>query len=316
MMDSSGSMMRRPFVFGGWRHGKEETYMKVAGFDAVLKSLNKLDPWLRSLGIEPKSDRWHQAIQIVDRAKEQRAIVERGGRREHIGNYMDGLFEAMEIHEIVEAFSGESSPAFKGKLERALCGPISPFDEQPKNSEARNTMFELSLAADWKNAGNQVEVGEPDIKLRAPAALFQTECKRPFSENSVRRNIEDAASQLGKELNKPCNENDYGIIAISLSRVFTKGNLGCFAPAGIGKQVIGEALAEVLDENTQQWGLKRFREMHPRIVSVMFHLAAPWDIGGQRLIHLSTSNFLETGNDARGWNILRNHVESLEQAFA
>lgn len=177
-------------------------------------------------------------------------------------------------------------------------------------------MFELSLAADWKNAGNQVEVGEPDIKLRAPAALFQTECKRPFSENSVRRNIEDAASQLGKELNRPGNENDCGIIAISLSRVFTKGNLGCFAPAGIGKEVIGEALAEMLDENTQQWGLKRFREMHPRIVAVMFHLAAPWDIGGERLIHLSTSNFLETGNDARGWNILRNHVESLEQAFA
>jgi hypothetical protein len=39
--------------------GKEETDMKVATFDAVLKSLNKLDPWLTSLGIEPKSDRWH-----------------------------------------------------------------------------------------------------------------------------------------------------------------------------------------------------------------------------------------------------------------
>ncbi|HKV78021.1 MAG TPA: hypothetical protein VJP02_07785 [Candidatus Sulfotelmatobacter sp.] len=290
--------------------------MKVASFDAALKSLNKLDPWLRSLGIEPKGDRWHQAVEMVQRAKEQRAIVERGGPRAHISNYMDGLFEAMEIHEIVKAFYGDSSPALTAKLTRALCGPISPFDEPPKNGEARNTMFELSLAADWKNAGSAIEVGEPDIKLRAPAALFQTECKRPFSEKSVRKNIEDAASQLGKELNKPGNENDYGIVAISLSRVFTKGNLGCFASAGMGKQVIGEALAEMLDDHTQQWGLKRFREMHPRIVAVMFHLAAPWDIVGERLIHLSTSNFLETGNDTRGWNTLRNHVESLEQAVA
>lgn len=290
--------------------------MKIATFDAVLKSLNKLDPWLTSLGIEPKSDRWHQAVQMVKRAKEQREIVELGAPRAHIGNYMDGLFEALEIHEIVEAFNGDSSPALKAKLMRALCGPISPFDEQPKNSEARNTMFELSLAADWRNAGSEVEVGEPDIKLHAPTALFQTECKRPFSDNSVRTNIEDAASQLGKELNKPGNENDYGILAISLSRVFTKGNLGCYAPAGMGKRVIGEALAETLDENTQQWGLKRFREMHPRIVAVMFHLAAPWDIGGERLIHLSTSNFLETGNDADGWNILKEHIENLEQAVA
>lgn len=290
--------------------------MKVATFDAVLKSLNRLDPWLRSLGIEPKSDRWHQAVQMVERAKEQREIVERGGARVHISNYMDGLFEAMEIHEIVDAFDSDSSPALKAKLMRALCGPISPFNEQPKNSEARNTMFELSLAADWKNAGSVVELGEPDIKLRAAVALFQTECKRPFSENSVRKNIGDAASQLAKELNKPDGENDYGIIAISLSRVFTKGNLGCYAPAGMGKQVIGEALAEMLDEHTEQWGLKRFREMHPRIVAVMFQLTAPWDVGGERLIHLSTSNFLETGNDARGWNTLRNHVESLEHAVA
>jgi hypothetical protein len=145
--------------------------------------------------------------------------------------------------------------------------PDLAIDEEPKNSEARNTMFELSLAADWRNAGSEVEVGEPDIKLHAPAALFQTECKRPFWENSVRTNTEDAASQLEKELNKPGNESDYGVVAISLNRVFTKGDLGCYAPAGTGRQVIGEALAETLDENTHQWGLKRFREMHPRIVA-------------------------------------------------
>jgi len=36
-------------------------------------------------------------------------------------------------------------------------------------------------------------------------------------------NIKDAASQLGAELDKPGRENDYGIVAISLSRIFTKG---------------------------------------------------------------------------------------------
>ena len=177
-------------------------------------------------------------------------------------------------------------------------------------------MFELSLAADWKNAGSEVELGEPDIKLRATAGMFQTECKRPFSENSVRKNLEEAASQLGDELNEAGSQNDYGIVAISLSRVFTKGNLACFAPAGTGKRLMGEALAELLDENPVQWGLKRFREMHPRIVAVTFHLAAPWDIGGERLIHLSTSNFLKTGNNANDWRILREHVQHLEETVA
>ena len=98
--------------------------------------------------------------------------------------------------------------------------------------------------------------------------------------------------------------------------MFTKGNLGCYVPASTGKQIIGDALADMLDENAQSWGLTRFREMYPRIVAVMFQLAAPWDIGGARLIHLSTSNFIETGNDAEGWKILHEHIESLERAVA
>jgi hypothetical protein len=33
-------------------------------------------------------------------------------------------------------------------------------------------------------------------------------------------------------------------------------------------------------------GSQALREMHAGIVAVMFHLAALWDIGGERLIHL------------------------------
>lgn len=49
--------------------------MRVSSFDALLESLNKLDLWLESLGIEPK---WHQAVQMVKKAKEQQQIVGRG----------------------------------------------------------------------------------------------------------------------------------------------------------------------------------------------------------------------------------------------
>jgi hypothetical protein len=156
-----------------------------------------------------------------------------------------------------------------------------------------------------------VELGEPDIRIRFGTTTFQVECKRPFSEKSVRPSIADAASQLGKNLDMPGSKNEYGIVAISLSRVFTKGNLMCHAPEGTGRQVVNETLAEMLDENTRKWGLRRFHELHGRIVAVMFHLATPWDIRGERLIHLSTSNFIETGKNATGWKILRENVEKM-----
>jgi hypothetical protein len=76
--------------------------MRIASFDAVLESLSKLDPWLQSLGVEPKRDRWHQAVQMVRRAKEQREIIETGWSRARINNYMDGLFEAMEIQYFIK----------------------------------------------------------------------------------------------------------------------------------------------------------------------------------------------------------------------
>jgi IS1 family transposase len=154
-------MMRGPFAVLILRKG-DEPDVQVATFDAILQLLEKLDPWLVSLGIRPKNDRWHEALKIVARARERRQLIERGGQRQVIGNYISGLFDATEIHEIVRAFGDETSPALKEKVQRALSGPVAPLSEQPKNSVARNAMFELSLAADWKNGGAAVTLGEPD----------------------------------------------------------------------------------------------------------------------------------------------------------
>ena len=77
----------------------------------------------------------------------------------------------------MRAFAGDTSPTLKEKMRRALSGPIAPLSEQPKNSVARNAMFELSLAADWKNGGAAVQLGEPDILLRLTEALFPVKAR-------------------------------------------------------------------------------------------------------------------------------------------
>lgn len=53
--------------------------MQVASFDATLQLLDKLDPWLVSLGIQLKHDRWHEALKTVAGARDQRQLIERGG---------------------------------------------------------------------------------------------------------------------------------------------------------------------------------------------------------------------------------------------
>lgn len=278
--------------------------MKISTFDEIIKTLDTLNEWLCSLGISSKRDRWHEAALTVQRAKEQRERVECGESPSPASNYVAGLFEAMEIHEIMRAFKGDTSEALKRKLARALCGPVSPLEETPKNSEARNTMFELALAADWKNAGATVELGEPDIFVRDRNACFRVECKRPYRGHSVRANIRDAASQLGRELDREENKTDFGIIAVSLSRVFTQGNLVCFAPEGEGRRVIGAALEDMLEQNRTEWRIREFLDFQERITAVMFHLAVPWDVRGERFIHLSTANFVQAGQRPEGFRVM------------
>ena len=171
--------------------------MQVASFDDVLEFLKDLDPWLLSLGIKPKNDRWHEALKIAAQAQKQLQRIGRGETRQFVDNYISGLFDAAEIHEIFNAFGTTNTPALQDKVLKAVSGPIAPLSEQPSNSKARNAMFELSLAADLKNGGAHVILGEPDIEFILALTRFLVECKRPFYDHSVRGNIKEAASQLG-----------------------------------------------------------------------------------------------------------------------
>lgn len=285
--------------------------MRPLQFDEVLDSLDKLDSWLISLGIQPKTDRWHQAAKTIRAAKEQRERVERGEAGSLIKNYVHGLFEAIEAHEIFRAFSGEVSEPLREKVQRALSGPIAPPDEQAKNSEGRNTMFELFLAADWKNHGLLVELGEPDILLHLAGTPFLVECKRPFYENSVSRNIEDAARQLSKELDKPGKNRARGIVAISLSRVFTQNDLMCYAGEDDGKRFISEEFQSMIARHQEDWRIKPIFHFSDRIVAAMFHLAVPWDVNGERLVHAARTRFVPAGTDFRARLLLKKEIDSL-----
>ena len=286
--------------------------MERISFSSALQTLAESDKWLTSLGIATKKDRWHGAIEMVSKAKAQREHIEGGGRLVPIRNYVPALIEALEILLVKRAFSHNESPAFKEKLSRAVGGTDSPSMEGSKNSGPRNTMFELALAADWKSAGADLELGEPDIRVSFGGTTFAVECKRPFSAHSVRRNIHDAASQLGM-LDAPEHANSFGVVAVSLNRVFNPDTALWFAPEGKGSLTIDQALIELIETHKDQWkwDAKRF---HERIAAVMFSLAVPWDIGGERLIYLSTRKFFGQAKCQAGYCVLQDGVSELYAA--
>jgi hypothetical protein len=180
-----------------------------------VSRLDALEQWLDELGMN-RHDRVHQAIRKVREHyfwKTPPDVNEPWYAR----TLLDAERDVIEFLNILDAFQSEPPELIAPKIERASSGRLSPVDERAEKADARNVQFELSLAAEWRLNGLDVKIGEPDFTLFVGTTKFIVECKRPYSEGSVRSNIKSANRQLAPQLDKDANA--FGAIAISVSRI-------------------------------------------------------------------------------------------------
>jgi hypothetical protein len=281
--------------------------MEKFGYAEVLHRLEGFDSWLTSLGLTPHpTDRIHKAFNILRKADQ----ASRKGRETGVYSEIEprdwfAIIEALEADEVFAAFQNDISPEFKKELKRALRGPSHPVDEgsNKNNSDGRNIWFELALAAEWKLRGASVSVEEPDLRLTRDGVTFLISCKRPANQQSIRTNICDAIKQLQRNLGKKPIEA-FGIAAISLSRVFNRGD----------KVLSGEikALGEFLNEELGKHERYLLSVNDPRICCVMFHIATPSE-GGEEADLLRASQTLawDLDHPTVGSKVFREHAGDL-----
>lgn len=104
----------------------------------------------------------------------------------------------------------------RGTLRDILQGPLVPSHETPQNSDARNKFVELEMAAYCSRAGFRL-LEFDDLTFKFEGVEYQAECKRPFSEHTLERNMHEAYGQLRRKLQR---DNSRGIIAIAVEKVF------------------------------------------------------------------------------------------------
>lgn len=270
---------------------------------ALLADFEKLDSWLQRLGLAPKNDRVHHAIEILREAeaisKGERAAPKSGEK------FVFGLTEALEIHDIFMAFKDENpTPVLREKVARAFSGPLRPADETSANADGRNVMFELSVAAELRLRGLPIQIGEPDILLDIAPGFF-VECKRPFKESSICPNIRSAANQLGENLKN--DEGTFGMIAVSASRLLNAGDKLFVAPSeDIGTERLGDMLETLGRESQRHW---RTMERNPRICAVLFHVSTPAIFQNRDIIsHLSYVQVFAIGRETDETRILQDAI--------
>jgi hypothetical protein len=259
-------------------------------YQSFMGGFEGLDNWLASKGVPLRvTDRIHRLLDIVRAHNPQTRGPMVQMRQEERRLYMFALAELLEFHQIAEWLRHETPAILGPKLIRALSGSSDPAEETSKNNDGRNTMFELSLAAEWRRAGLKVEIGEPDIKLTVGNQIFLVECKRPFTWTSVESCLRHAKRQLRENGASLVQGEPKGVIAISLNRVLGEGRMLFFAESLADRTKVGELVDSELELNRWRWfDTIRFDES---MAAVAFHLNLPADVAeGPQFALMSSLN--------------------------
>ncbi|HYM75657.1 MAG TPA: hypothetical protein VE377_06730 [Candidatus Dormibacteraeota bacterium] len=283
----------------------------IEGHNSLLGDLARLDSWLASMGVPARSsDRIHRLIQVLAELNPRSIGAAVKITREERRLYMYALAELVEFHQIFTWLNKEDPSVLGPKLIRALSGSIDPLEESVSNSVGRNTMFELSLASEWRRAGLEAAIGEPDLKLILGQQEFLVECKRPFDWSGVVRCLKDANRQLKKDGARTKPGAPKGVIAISLSRVIAGGEQIFLADSMADKSKLQEIIERELAANRWRWWTRiRFDQS---IGAVLFHLSLPADVGhGDHFALLSFSNVYQAGANPEALALLNQAMEPL-----
>lgn len=283
----------------------------MAGHNSLLGDLANLDLWLASMGVPARStDRIHRLMRLLTELNPRNVGPALSITREDRRLYMYSLAELVEFHQVFTWLKEEDPRVLGPKLIRALSGSVDPLEESVSNSVGRNTIFELSLASEWRRAGLHVAIGEPDLQLVLGQQEFLVECKRPFNWPGVVRGLKDASRQLKKNGARAKPGAPKGVIAISLSRIIAGGEQIFLADSMADKSKLQEIIERELAANRWRWWTSiRFDE---NIAAVLFHLSLPADVGhGDHFALLSFSNVYQAGVNPEALALLNQAIEPL-----
>ena len=156
---------------------------------------------------------------VVRRALEDRFDVLRKELSEQ--DFVNTYFEARAIIDIWKTFVGRESPQLIDKLRKIL--KDNQFTEDEGKVEARNTLFELEIAALFTRVGPETGFGNPnpDVITKISDVTLYCECKRVQTSAALAGKIEEAESQLRDAINATSSkQKPLGIITVNASKIW------------------------------------------------------------------------------------------------
>lgn len=179
----------------------------------VILQVPQVIQWLKDLGISNADcSRYSRYVNHISKFYNP----DRSGvTAENFEKVTKGLSECLDVTIIKNIFPNERSKGFISRISKAING--LDFLEKSNACEARNFLFELSIAANLKNAGYTIDFDDDTdvIGLKNGYRLYG-ECKRISSKNKFEHNFKKAGKQLNNRISSNGN-GKYGIIFLDIS---------------------------------------------------------------------------------------------------
>jgi hypothetical protein len=179
--------------------------------------------------------------------------------------------ESLELADLVPFLTTYEETVLQPKVRAILGGPVLPGDENHASNQARNIMFELSLASKLARAGLTPRLGEhPDLECEVDGKRLWIECKRPLSATKVGKRIGEAYRQLHRDM-KSAPPGTRGVIAISLSKLVNpRDTFLSYSSEDRASEFLGDELQRLADRSERSR-----RMLPPAIVGLLFHVMTP-----------------------------------------
>lgn len=241
-------------------------------YSKVLDDYTAAIEWMGRLGVKVGSGRAAQYAKEFAWVEENYQTAPQDQIR--FSSFINTAFEIYELTAIFQSFHSlpsEQAIHFVERLQVAVNGPEKRIDENENTSRSRNFLFELAVAA--KNYKPEKGLtadfsSKADVGLKYGKNTILVECKRMTTPSSIEKHVKKAVDQLKKELKKLIGANQYGLVAIDISKMFTKG--GDLYVAG-NDDVLSRGSSELMNSFINQYNhiWQRVLAKNPKILGAI-----------------------------------------------
>lgn len=191
--------------------------------DGLVDAIDRLE----SLGIRARNSRIGQYQRTMEKLQMRIGVSKFPLflSDEDAGVYSNTICDSLALIEVFHSFKEIPSELFLAKLKEVVSGPSEVSKERSHNSSnrARNTLFELTVAARLQRAGFSPALEAPtDVVGRLNTGLVFIECKRLQEEHQLNSRLREGVKKV-IEAKDAYDGKSAGFIALSVGKAEFRG---------------------------------------------------------------------------------------------